>query len=321
MPVSTMKNTLATCLKVFVSCLLAWLLLRQIGLQRIWEVITRVDRVGLCAAVLVFTASHFLGSAQWRYLLHAENVDMPFVQCLSIYFVGLFFNNFLVGGIGGDVFRILDVRRISKKSTSAVSAVFLDRLMGFLVMSGISVISIPFALRGCSFGPFLWISFAVLIGGWCFSLFFLFNKPFARFMTGLIRVWIPKKIEIKAVEIYNKIHGFGRNRALFLRIMGVSTVVQVMRIITHYLLALALGVSIPAVYFFLIIPIIALAASLPISFGGIGLREQTGVVLLGAAGMTSVQAVSVEFLAYLVAIISSVPGGLIFIKGRRKGKS
>jgi uncharacterized protein (TIRG00374 family) len=305
------------CLKVLVSGLLVWFLLRQIGVGMIFRTLARAEPIWLWAGVILFTASHFVGSTQWNWLLRAEGIRLPWLKCLSIYFIGLFFNNFLVGGVGGDVFRMLDVRRMSGKGTSAVSAVFLDRLAGMLAMTGIAVVAIPFALSGGSYGPLLWISFAGLAAGWGFCLFFLFHKPFALVFIRLIQFLIPKRIETRAREVYGKINAFGRNRGLLLRVLGMSCVVQLFRIYTHYLLARALGAAFSPAIFFLIVPIVAVAASLPISVGGIGLREQTGAVLFGAVGMMRTQAVSMEFLVYLVAIVSSLPGGVVFVLRKR----
>ncbi len=313
-----LRNVISICIKILVSCFLVWFLLRQIGIGRIWQLISHADGLWFWFGIACFTASHFLGTVQWQCLLRSEGIGLSFLRCLSIYFVGLFFNNFLIGGVGGDLFRMLDIRRASKKGASAVSTVFLDRLMGLLVMSGISVFAIPFVWTGRTFGPVLWTAFAVLIGGWCFSLLFLFHKPFARFLFRFFRMGIPEKIEIKGRKVYERIYRFGRNRTLLIRILSLSAVIQTARIYTHCLLARSLGITIPTAYFFLIIPIIAVAASLPISIGGIGLREQTGAVLLGAAGMTAMQAVSVEFLAYLVAIFTSLPGGAVFAAGKRR---
>lgn len=313
------RSVLLTCLKVLVSGFLVWFLLNRIGIENIGRTIARANAAWLLGGVLLFAASHILGSAQWQMLLYAEGIFIPYRKCLSIYFVGSFFNNFLVGHIGGDVFRIYDVRRISKRGTAAVSAVFLDRFVGLLTMSGIAVASIPFAFSGKAFGSFLWICFAVLISGWCFSLLFLFRKPFARRFAWIIPFLLPRRIETKAREVYNRVHRFGEEKALLCRVVLLSTVVQAARIFTHYLLARALGIGIgPAVYF-LVIPIVAMAASLPISLGGIGLREQTGALLLGAAGVAAAQAVSVEFLAYLTAIFTSLPGGAVFVL-RKMGK-
>jgi len=92
----------------------------------------------------------------------------------------------------------------------------------------------------------------------------------------------------------------------------ISICTQSARILTHYLIGRALGVSISPIYYFLFIPIIAIMASLPITIGGIGLREQTGVVLLSIVGVTPAKAVAIEFLSYLLAIGTSLPGGVFF---------
>jgi glycosyltransferase 2 family protein len=311
------RRFLLACLKVLVSGLLVWFLLSQIGVGRIIQTLVQADPRWMWAGILLFTASHFVGNMQWDWLLKAEGIRLSWLKCLSIYFIGLFFNNFLIGGIGGDVFRMLDVRRLSGKGSGAVSAVFLDRLIGLFAMTGIGVAAMPFALSGRSYGPLLWIAFAVLTAGWGFCLFFLFHKPFARVIIRLIQFLIPRRIETRAREVYGKINTFGSHRGLLARALGLSVAVQLMRIYTHYLVGRALGASLSPAVFFLVVPIVALAASLPISVGGIGLREQSGAVLFGAAGMMRNQAVTMEFLVYLVAILSSLPGGAVFILGKR----
>ena len=85
----------------------------------------------------------------------------------------------------------------------------------------------------------------------------------------------------------------------------------------HFIVALSLGVRLHPMVFFLVIPIIAIIASIPVSLGGIGMREQTGVLLFGLFGVTAVLAFSVELLAYLIAVSASIPGGVIFL-GRRR---
>ena len=60
------------------------------------------------------------------------------------------------------------------------------------------------------------------------------------------------------------------------------------------------------------IPLVALFASLPISFGGIGVREQSGATLFSTVGLGASKVVTFEFLAYIIGIIATIPGGIIF---------
>jgi uncharacterized protein (TIRG00374 family) len=307
-----MKKLAGQLLKWGVSIALVWWLLHRIGLKMIFDLLKQADPLWIAAGLILFFLSHLLGSAQWRNILNSENIHLPFRRVSSSYFVGLFFNNFLIGGAGGDVFRMLDVSRCSKKGTGTVSSVLLDRMMGFLVMSGMTVLAVPIAMRMKQFGGAFWTPFFIMVIGWVFLLSFFFCKRFAKLFTWVVRPFIPAKMQVKMREVYRNIHAFGRQPSLFIRTVLISLAVQSARIMTHYLVALSFGIKVQPVYFFLFIPIIAIMATLPISIGGIGLREQTGVVLFTLVGMTAVQAVAVEFASYLVAIGTSIPGGFLF---------
>lgn len=312
-----MKKNLLLILKITVSGGLIVLLLQRIGLDYILTSIEHVSWFWILCALGLFTASYFLGGLQWWTLLKAENVRIPYLRTLQFYYVGLFFNNFFISNLGGDVFRMVDIRRYSEDDAAAVSTVFLDRVMGLLIMSGLAVLSAPFLLireaAGMELLPFL----LALIGGWTLVLFTLFSRRFARPIVWLVARITPKRLHLKGREIYQKIHVFGRQRSCFIRVLLISLCVQSARILTHYLISLSLGLRLSPLTFFLFIPGVAIMASLPVSIGGLGLREQSAVLLFGTVGMAASDATVMEFLAYLVAIATSLPGALLFI-GRKK---
>ncbi|NQT26534.1 flippase-like domain-containing protein [candidate division KSB1 bacterium] len=315
-----MKKTFSLLLKIVISTGLIALLLKRIGPDYILSTLENANWIWITAALVLFTVSYFLGSLQWWTLLKAEGVRIPFRKTLQFYYVGLFFNNLFISNLGGDVFRMVDIRRYSEDGAAAVSTVFLDRVMGLLLMSGLAVLSSPFLLihqsTDLKFLPFLF----VLIAGWTIVLFTLFSKRFARPFIWLVTRITPEKLHLKGREIYNRIYSFGRQKSCFIRVFLISLCVQSARILTHYLLSRSLGLHVSPLYFFLFIPIVAIIASLPVSIGGLGLREQSAVILFGAVGMAASDATVMEFLAYLVAIVTSIPGGLLFI-GRNKIQS
>lgn len=311
------RRVLVLCFKIILSGLLIGFLLHRIGIQRFAEHLREIDGSWLTGALVLFLASHFLGSFQWWLLLRSEGIWISWGKTVSFYFVGLFFNNFLISNLGGDLFRMVDVRRYSKNGTGAVSTVFLDRFMGLFVLTGIALLVGPWIMVRGELRSYLRLPFLVLMGGWVLMCSFLFSRRFARPFAWLIRRTIPEGITNKAREVYRKISQFGLQKNLLFRIIGISFIVQSARVLTHYLVGRSLGITISPFYFFLIIPVVAVVASLPVSLGGIGIREQMGVLLFGAVGVTALQAFSVEFAAYLVAVVSSLPGMVVFV-GRKK---
>ena len=290
-------------LKIVFSAFLIGFLLYRIGIGRIAGHLAGADPLWLVTAVVVFLLSHFAGSFQWFLLLQNHNVKIRWAKVLSFYFVGLFLNNFLLSNLGGDIFRMADIKRYSDDLSGAVSTVFLDRLSGFFLLSTLAVLSSPWIIIRSGFNPELGILIVILIFLWTVLLFTLFSKRFARPFAFILKKIMPESLSLKAREIYQNI--------------------QSLRILTHYVLARSLGVNVSPAAFFIIVPVIAIAASLPVSFGGIGIREQTGIILFALVGISEVKAFSIEFMAYLIAIISSVPGGIIFItrKGVNKGNN
>ena len=298
--------------KILFSGFLIGFLLYKIGINKIANLLISADLYWLSAAIVLFLTSHLMGSVQWHLLLKHEGVDIKWPKVLSFYFVGLFLNNFLLSSLGGDLFRMADVKRYSENFSGAVATVFLDRLAGFFLLSTLAVISGPWIIIQRGLHSKLTFLIFMLVCSWILLLFILFNKNFARPFAAVFTKIVPDRFSLKAQEIYQKIHSFGRAKDIVGKVLVISCIIQSLRILTHYMIARSFGITVSPVNFFLIVPVIAIAASLPVSFGGIGIREQAGVILFGMIGVSAIRAFSIEFIAYIVAVITSLPGGVIF---------
>ena len=109
---------------------------------------------------------------------------------------------------------------------------------------------------------------------------------------------------------------------LILRLMGLSLVIQGLRVTAHILIAASLGVLVSPVvagYFFIFIPILGLVISLPISIMGIGVREYLGIILFSAAGIGETDTFTILFLTYVSLVVVSLLG-LVFFLMRRGGR-
>ncbi len=315
------KKSLNALLKLIVSFVLIVFLIKRIGFSSIIEEISSVTIVWIIFAFFIFLSSHFFGSYQWWLLLQSEEIKIKFSKATGFYFVGLFFNNFLPSSLGGDLFRMFDVHKFSQKGTSAVSSVIIDRFMGFFVLSCFAVLLFPVIIIENVFNRHYIFYFSIFIFAWIFVLFLFFNKRFAQPFVWIYEKIVPEGIHLKTREVYRKINHFGKSRSLFFKLIFISLLIQSLRIFMHYLVSRSLGIHVSCSYFFFIIPFIAIVSSLPISIGGIGIRESIGMILFSnIAGIQNDIAVSIEFLAYLVAIITSFPGGIIFIMRRRINK-
>jgi len=97
-----------------------------------------------------------------------------------------------------------------------------------------------------------------------------------------------------------------------------SLAVQLLRMATHLAVAYGLGYSLAGdqmLQLLVLIPLLAISLTLPITINGIGLRESVSANLLTWAGLAAPHAVAMEVAAYLVQVVFSLQGGVLLWLG------
>ena len=124
--------------------------------------------------MVVFTISNVLGSFQWFLLLKTKEIEISFFRVVSIYYVGLFFNNFLIGYIGGDAVRIYDITKCSGDSSKAISTVFFDRFIGFVMLTTLALAAALF-WQSLFQSQKVLVVIALIFFSWMLSFLLIFN--------------------------------------------------------------------------------------------------------------------------------------------------
>ena len=275
----------------------------------------------LVMALLALFLSNLLGAAQWRLLLVRQGVSMSYMEILKIYFMGLFFNNFMPGNVGGDVKRVADIRIESGKHLGAgIAATVFDRVFGLFFLNALALsVGAMFFIWDPRKSPFLLPSLGVFC---CFCILFaaLFSRRFGRWTERIYARFLPEKLVARFASLRDRFHLF-RNRKLWLQVFLISAVTQSLRVSVHWLCGLAIGVNIAVSWYFYFIPIVAVITAVPISIGGFGVREASAVFLFKQVGVAPMDSVVVQLLAYFVALAVSILGGFEFLFHRKKAPS
>jgi glycosyltransferase 2 family protein len=299
-------------LKILVSLALFAYVVAKVSPGNVWTAVKPADPRLLAAAAALFLFSSLVGSWLWGRLLRAQGVVIPYRKVAAYYFVGLFFNNFLPSNVGGDIARITDAARHSGRVSPVFSATLMDRLIGVMAIGFLAVIASIAALPDLKFyGIYAALAAVFLLSVAAFLS--IFHRRVLHAMEWPFRAVGAHGAAAAVGRLFDDLHGFRNQGGALLAAFVASTVVQISRIYVHYLVGLALGVRIAAGYYFLFVPILAALISLPISLNGLGVREGAAVVLFGMAGLTKEQAFAVPFVTYLVSVVISLLGGLIFL--------
>lgn len=303
-------------LKIGVSGLLFAFLLWKIDLRLVLDQFGALRWDHAVWATVLFAYSNVVGGVQWDVLLKGQGIRLPLKKVMSFYFVGLYFSNFLPANLGGDVVRIYDVHRSGGNTEGAVAATFFDRLFGLVALALLAMVA---ALSSVSVmqntvimasGLGLAVVLAAVLG-------VTFSKRLAKRLEWILRPAGFSGLRTRLRAIYDSAYAYRVQTRLLWSTTGVALIVQVLRVLVHYEVALALGIEVPMKYYFLFIPVIAILIALPISINGIGVREGAGILFFGQVGVSQAEAFSMGFLAYLVGVAVSLIGGAMFVvRGR-----
>ncbi len=314
-----MKRFLVLILKIVISVGLVGFFLQKIEWQEIQKAFSSAALEFWLVAVLLFLTSNLLGAFQWRELLRVQEIRLPTSKIVGLYFVGVFFNNFLVSNIGGDAVRVYDLKRLTGQGLAGFAATFLDRFVGLFTL-------ICFSIIAYAFSPNLWdtvlwmpiLFLALMLLG---VLIFGFSRRMSNLVVRLSGRFLPERIAEFLVKIREGFLLYRSAHGIILRVALLASGVQLSRIAVYYSVGLALEQSVPFGYYVVFIPLIAIVASIPITFGGIGLRENMGVLLFGRVGMGDASALALMFLGYLAGILASLAGGILFVARKSSTES
>jgi len=306
--------------KLTVSAGLIWFLLSRLTLDEITDAMDSPHWGWLLAALGVYALSAFGGALQWSWLLQRAGIRTSGLEIRRLYFIGLFFNNFLPANIGGDAYKIVDLGRQEKRHLGVFTATALDRIIGLLaltllavlVLATAGVLDIPLPQMALLLVPLL----LLLVAG----LAFLLSRRLGRLLPRLAETVGLPGFALRLEQLIGEFARY-RNHVVWLNgLVAFSVGVQFLRLLTHLLVARGLGYDLTgtqAVQLLVLIPLLAMALLLPVTINGIGLRESISANLLVWAGLAAPHAVAMEVAAYLVQVVFSLQGGVLLWLGRR----
>jgi glycosyltransferase 2 family protein len=269
-------------------------------------------------AVLTFIFSGVLGAVQWGVLLAFHGIRPGFRQVLSRYFMGLFFNYILPGFVGGDVVRVYTTASTTGQTAQSVSSTLADRVLGLLVLVLFSVgawVILPGGAADAAL-PVAIIMLLVLAG---FAGVFAF-QPLGNFLIGISGRILPARLGMTVKTIYDELHRLTRAPKVLVRVLALSIAIQFTRIGVHYLCGRAVGIEVGFLYFALFVPLIEIVASMPVSFGGVGVREAIAPLLFATAGVDAALVVAYTLSATAAGFTGAIPGAVAFMLDTAKRK-
>ena len=282
---SRLRSALLLVLKLTLLAAAFWFVFRRISPGQIGRVLASAQLGWLGVAGALFAASKWIAARRLNYFQRAVGVELSETANLRLYWLGMFYNLFLPGGIGGDGYKVLMMRRIYPTKTRAlVRALVLDRVSGLLAL-GVLLVALAWVVPLPVANLWAWRASAAL---------------------GAAAVLLAGEAATR--------RWFAAFGPIYWRTQALALAVQSAQLLCVVALLSATGIQTREPAYLLVFLVSSVAAALPFTVGGAGAREV--VFLLGAQllGLDAVVSVSISLLFYLISAAVALPGS--FLEGK-----
>ncbi|HEV2488821.1 MAG TPA: lysylphosphatidylglycerol synthase transmembrane domain-containing protein [Candidatus Acidoferrales bacterium] len=276
------------------------ILFRFLPLEEVWTTLRRLPPLLWLLVVVGYLSAHLIGASKWRLMVNLGGADLSFRQAVRCYSSGLFSTLFMPSVIGGDVVRAGLAIRTSRSKAGVIVGSFLDRVIDFLALGllvAIGAALVPGALAPASRRIFLTVGAVIAV---------------VAILLVAIVAWFPaRKFSFRLrrgfVRLRRAAHAVRRQPQYVLSAICMALVVQGSLIWLTARVAAESHLQLPFRAWLFAWPLAKLSALVPLTQGGIGVREAALAALLIPFGARVARTVAVG-LAWEGVIIS---GGLI----------
>ena len=260
-------------IKFLILAIIIYLIVRKIDEKVVINLIRDANLWWLIWTLIFFALSKFIAALRFNTLLRTEGIHLSTWANIRLYWLCMYYNLLLPGGISGDGYKIkVLMEQFNKPFKRLFAITLLDRISGVIALGQLGLGLLFFIPLTKVF--WYWIILALLITALLIDVIYRWFKAYPA-------AWI------------NAIQSLG---------------VQAAQVIAAFGLILALGQQAHWADYLILFLISSLVAMVPITIGGAGAREIT--FLYGAAflAIDGEKAVTIAFMFYIVSTFTSLLG-------------
>jgi uncharacterized membrane protein YbhN (UPF0104 family) len=297
-------------IRLLISALVLGLLFLKLPFADFLQAVRQVPLASWLLTVGLFLAGHAVGACKWRMLIRAGDPQFAFSHALRCHFTGLFANLFLPSIAGGDAVRLAMALTRTRHRGAVILASAADR---FLDLASLAL----FAFGAAFLRPSVvadshrraLAAAAVLLAVGALATTACLYLP--------SRKVISKRLGSPVRRLREAAERMTRMRARAAAGWSLALLVQAGFVLLNARLGSALGIAVPLATWFFAWPLAKLAATLPISLGGLGVREAALAALLSQHGVPTALAVAQGLAWQTILAMGSLVGGAVYVAGRR----
>lgn len=308
-------------LRVLVSVsLLSFLIVRNLdNLKEIRKVIGQLSIFWLVLATLFYFLSIVFILFRWEVLLKAKEISISRRFLLQSVLIGFFYNNLLPTSVGGDAYRVYDIRTHKGVSIDkGIASVSIERFssigVGCIFVLAFVILDLAGYFKHDFVTPVMIVAILVVVGGVVFLISALINPYIFKIDVLFKKVKILSKIRPQVKKFQESFSSYWKDKKkVLVTCLLYNFLVHVLVTLSYYFASMTVGLGLRFISFLFILPFSAMVANLPISIGGLGVRENTLVFILSLIGISESKAATFSFLVLFIVLFNALVGGLVYL--------
>jgi uncharacterized membrane protein YbhN (UPF0104 family) len=231
----------------------------------------------ISGACLFFDFSKVLSANRLNSFFNSSGILLPQHINLKLYWLGMFYNLFLPGGIGGDGYKVYYLKKnLRVPVKKSILALAIDRVTGLFAL-GIMCLAMSLLVLKGKWHPTIHLALiATATSLFYFTVYRYFNKFYAKLH-------------------YTNLQSFG---------------VQLMQMISSALILIAMGIDQQILSYLFIFLISSVVAAIPFTIGGAGARELTFLYASRFLSLDPAVSVSFSLLFFIISAAVSLTGSV-----------
>ena len=272
-----MRSPFMWLIKLAVSTISLCWVAKKIQWYLVYQLLSSIKLFWLVLALMVFTLSRIIAAMRLNLFFHHVGLKLPHWLNVQLYYVGMFYNFCLPGGISGDGYKIYWLQqRYPVALKDLIHATLSDRLSGLISLCWLFCISL-LACDEIVFAGYSYYCLAIIIGLWptIYAMQYLWGSRF-------VSIFIISNIQALSM--------------------------QLTQVIVVYFLLCAMHVKTSIYAYISVFLLSSVAAVIPLSIAGVGAREMTFLYLQPWFGYDATIGVALSTLFFFLTLVAALPG-------------
>jgi uncharacterized protein (TIRG00374 family) len=250
--------------------------------------------------VLVVVVALAIGALRWHVFLRAGGAEPSLFQTFRAYWMGMFANNFLPTGFGGDAVRVVAIAPRSPSTSRAIASVLVDRVTALGCLILLAWLTLVVAPSDVPESLVAVLAIATAAGVVTVMVFVLVARSGTRVGAGRVTRWVAR--------VLAQLRMVASSGSVLAVTTALGLLYQAAMVFAVWVIARSIDLELSFALLAVVTPLVIVVTLMPISIAGFGVREGGYVVLLAEAGVSAADATVLSLLNVAALAIATLPG-------------